>query len=174
MDEVARSIRVSSTSHPLVAGLRMAALTIAGVIAAEGSFMATAGGAYRDGSPRKRFRFELTMAARDRAIVEATRGLLGYGCIGASAPRQRGWQPTVTLAIGSRRAHRASTIPVVDALLPACAKRDQFERWWRALDTYEASLPPRRERSICSTAGCSEPVRGRGLCRRHYYRATGY
>ena len=28
--------------------------------------------------------------------------------------------------------------------------------------------------STCSVEGCDRPVRGRGLCRRHYYRATGY
>ena len=56
------------------------------------------------------------------------------------------------------------------------AKRDQFDRWREEFDTYERAHPTQwgRGPSTCSEPGCHKPVRGRGLCRSHYYRATGY
>ena len=60
-------------------------------------------------------------------------------------------------------------------LLP-CAKKRQFEQWRADLDSYEALHPTRwgRGPSPCSEPGCERPVRGRGLCRAHYCRATGH
>jgi hypothetical protein len=44
------------------------------------------------------------------------------------------------------------------------------------LYSYDALRPSRHGKapSSCSVDGCGRPVRGRGLCRSHYYRATGY
>ena len=40
---------------------------------------------------------------------------------------------------------------------------------------YEARFPSNwgTGPSPCAIAGCDKPVRGRGLCRAHYYAATG-
>jgi hypothetical protein len=69
-----------------------------------------------------------------------------------------------------------ATILFVDAHLLPCAKRRQFDQWRRDLDEYERRHPNRfgTGPSPCSVAGCDKPVRGRGLCRSHYDRATGY
>jgi hypothetical protein len=117
------------------------------------------------------------MATRDRPLLEAARAVLGYGSI-SDAPRRRPeWQPITTFNIASRKAHRAATIPFAERYLRPCAKRDQFELWRDALISYEAetaSHRPKRGRSICRIPGCDKPVRGRMLCRSHYYRETGY
>jgi hypothetical protein len=61
----------------------------------------------------------------------------------------------------------------MEEFLVAGHKRAQFLDWRRRLDRYAAEHPPRM-RSICSVDGCQRFVRGRGLCRSHYYQATGY
>ena len=95
-----------------------------------------------------------------------------------SPPHQsrNGHLPSATFSIRSHKAHRERTIPFMDRYLLPCAKRRQYERWKRALAAYEELHPTRwgQGPSICSVEGCRDPVRGRGLCRRHYYRATGY
>jgi hypothetical protein len=72
--------------------------------------------------------------------------------------------------------HKARTIPFAEACILPSAKRDQFVDWRDALCRYEIERPTQYGRgpSICSEPACREVVRGRGLCRRHYYRATGY
>src|SRR3954453_22735468 len=72
MEEVARSIRVSSTE----------AFFLAGVVAGEGCFTVTVARPPRvDGSTRLRFVFSLAMATRDRPLLESLRDALGYGSI---------------------------------------------------------------------------------------------
>ncbi|MCZ7526974.1 MAG: hypothetical protein M5U14_11670 [Acidimicrobiia bacterium] len=147
------------------------------MIAGEGSYHTVATSSrFRDGSPRRRFVFQLAMAERDRPLLEALRGVLGFGSIHVQRPRRPHHQPVAVLTIASRRAHHAATIPFSERFLLPCAKRRQFERWRDALLAYERDLVARglRGRSRCSAPGCDRPVRGRGLCRRHYYRATGY
>lgn len=129
-----------------------------------------------DGSVRLRFIFKVTMASRDRALLEDLRNFLGFGCINDAPARKPQWQPTSTFTIGSIRGHRMATIPFAERYLLPSAKRRQFERWRAAMDTYEITKPTRwgNGRSTCSEPGCDRPVRGRGLCRSHYYRVTGY
>lgn len=166
MEGVARSNRVSSTE----------ALFLAGVVAGEGCFTITVAKPPRvDGSTRLRFAFLLTMAMRDRRLLESLRYALGYGSINDAPPAKPGWQPTSTLTVASRKAHLAATIPFMDAfLLAPTHKRVQYEQWKGALLAYETERPRKTGRSTCSEPGCAGLVRGRGLCRSHYYRATGW
>jgi hypothetical protein len=116
------------------------------------------------------------MAQRDRPLLEALREFLGYGSLYDRSPPNGRWQPTVTFTVNSITAHRFATIPFADQFLLPSAKRTQFELWRRALDSYEKAHPNRygKGRSSCSEPGCDRPVRGRGLCRTHYYGVTGY
>ncbi len=113
------------------------------------------------------------MAQRDRAILEALRTFLGVGSIGDSEPRVPHWQPISRYTAASLKAHRAATIPFAERFLLPSAKRRQFEEWRDELLAYDRKRP-KRVRSICAIEGCEDFVRGQGLCRRHYYRVTGY
>jgi hypothetical protein len=133
----------------------------------------TTGAPLADGSPRARWVFQIAVATRDRHLLDALRTYLGAGSIYDQPRRKRHWQPTSTLCVASRKAHRERVIPFADQFLLPGAKRRQFETWRESLHRYEHLHPPRR-RSVCSMEGCDGLVRGRGLCRSHYYRATGY
>lgn len=121
-------------------------------------------------------RLGVEVAARDRPLLVSLQQLLGFGSISDRAPRRPGWQPTSCFRINSIRAHHAATIPFAEQYLLPSAKREQFLRWRDALLAYELERPTRwgNGRSVCSEVNCDKPVRGRGLCRSHYYRATGY
>lgn len=163
---VARSSRVSSTHSPFFLG---------GLVAGEGTFVVTLGNTRVDGDRALRFVFQLTMASRDRALLKALREHLGFGSINDRAPRKSHWQPSSTLTVASRKAHLAATVPFMDAyLLAPTHKRVQYEQWKGALLAYEEERPRKLGRSTCSEPGCAGLVRGRGLCRSHYYRATGW
>jgi len=116
------------------------------------------------------------MASRDEPLLAALRMCLGFGSIHRQPPRRQHWQPTSRLAVNSLRAHEAATIPFCERYLPATAKRSQFEAWRDALRAHDAAHPHRfgKGPSLCAEPDCGQPVRGRGLCRKHYYRATGY
>jgi hypothetical protein len=131
---------------------------------------------YADGSQRRRFRFQMSMARRDRNLLEALRMFLGFGSIHERPTARGNWQPVSVFTVNSRRAHHAATIPFAEQFLLPCAKRRQFEHWRDELGAYELEYPSRYGKgpSPCSVQGCSQPVRGRMLCRSHYYRATGY
>jgi hypothetical protein len=145
-------------------------------VAGEGCFTVTRALPPRiDGSPRLRFVFSLTIATRDRALLVELHELLGFGSISDRPQRRAEWEPLSTLTISSRTAHIASTVPFMDAyLLPPTRKRVQYEQWRAALFDYERERPRRVGHGVCSIDACGKPVRGRGLCRSHYYRATGY
>jgi hypothetical protein len=115
----------------------------------------------------------VSVATRDRHLLEALRAFLGIGSIYDHGPRRPEWQPMSTFTVASMRAHNERVIPFADRFLFPSAKRRQFETWRARLADYERAHPP-RTRSVCSVEGCNEFVRGRGLCRSHYYRATGY
>jgi hypothetical protein len=145
-------------------------------VAGEGSFTTGRQGTYADGSERIRFVFQVSMASRDRLLLEALREFLGFGSITDRPTPQNGWEPMSSFSIGSRRRHHDATIPFATRFLLPSHKRDQFMVWHEAFLANEAAHPSRYGKgpSECSEPGCSLPVRGRGLCRRHYYRATGW
>jgi hypothetical protein len=177
MDEVAGSTPVSSTSV-IEQIYVMSASALAGFVAGEGWF-ATSRRRERfthDGSERLRFLFGVSVAARDRRLLEALRQLLGAGAIAEKPPRQPNHLPVCEFSIRSNSIHRAVTIPFMERFLLPCQKREQFDHWRDRLYAYEADRPSQYGRgpSPCSVAGCENPVRGRGLCRAHYHRATGY
>lgn len=147
---------------------------LGGLVAGEGTFcIARTKDRFLDGRQKCRFVFQVHMASRDRALLEELRDALGFGSI-HDRPARGSWLPSCVLTIGSRKAHRAATIPFMERFLLPSAKRRQFEAWRDELLAYEAEHPRRIGRSTCSVEGCPDPVRGRGLCRKHYYRATGY
>lgn len=174
--EVARSNRVSSTDF--FPNLTLIGYTLGGLVAGEGSFyIARKKEPFAaTGAPRLRFVFLITMAVRDRPLLEALRNFLGYGSIHLTPPKQSHHQTCATLTIASIKAHRASTIPFADRFLLQSAKRQQFETWRHAMDEYERNHPIRYGKgpSQCSMPACEKPIRGRGLCRTHYYKVTGY
>jgi len=149
---------------------------LGGFIAGEGCFMSCVQGTFfADGSPRQKFVFAVEVADRDRLMLVRLHAALGSGSI-ALKPSRQGHLPTAAFSIRSHKAHGEKTIPFMDRYLLPSAKRGQYELWKRRLAAYEAAHPTRwgRGPSACSVEGCDRPVRGRGLCRRHYYRATGY
>jgi hypothetical protein len=125
---------------------------------------------------RRRFAFAVTMARRDRPLLQSLQELFGVGSLVDRVPQNPRWLPTATFSVSSRLAHRGVTIPFFDQHLLPCAKRRQFDAWRSEFEEYEQRHPTRigLGPSVCSEPGCELPVRGRGLCRRHYYRATGY
>jgi hypothetical protein len=176
MVEVARSIRVSSTSG----SDDSVGFMLAGLVAGEGCFYVSRSGQrfVADGSERLRFGFAVTMAQRDRALLELLRSFLAVGSLRNSAPPRPHWQPTRTFSITSCADHRSATIPFAECYLLPSAKREQFEAWKAAMTDYEVARRTKTRwgqgPSPCAVDGCDRPVRGRGLCRSHYYRATGW
>lgn len=172
MEGVARSSRVGSTSS------EFSALALGGFVAGEGWFtVARASTRTRvDGSVRLRFTFGVTVASRDREILDAIHHSLGFGSVRHIPARRPGHLDESCLVVSSRRAHFAATIPFMERYLLPCAKRRQFEAWRDALIEHDRAHPSRYGKgpSPCSSPDCTQPVRGRGLCRSHYYRATGY
>jgi hypothetical protein len=172
--KVASSILVSSTEESCLARTERG-FFLGGLVAGEGSFVVTRGARRTDGSRALRFVFQLSMASRDRHLLEDLRALLAFGSITNYARRKPNWEPMSTLTVNSRKAHVAATIPFMDAfLLAPTRKRVQYEQWKGALLAYELERPRKTGRSTCSEPGCEGLVRGRGLCRSHYYRATGW
>jgi hypothetical protein len=120
--------------------------------------------------------FDVVVAQRDRGMLEQLRELLGFGSIADRVARHERHLPQSAFRIGSMHAHKAATIPFCDEYLLPSAKHDQYALWRGALLSWDELRPTRYGRgpSPCSAPGCEKPVRGRGLCRSHYYRATGY
>jgi len=117
------------------------------------------------------------MATRDRPLLEDLGALLQRGSIRDLRPQRAGWEPCSAFVVASLKAHHAATIPFCDRYLPRfTAKWRQFDAWRDALLQHERDRPTRYGKgpSPCSIPDCDAPVRGRGLCRRHYHRATGY
>jgi hypothetical protein len=117
----------------------------------------------------------VSVATRDRHMLEALRQFLGCGDIRHESARRNEWAPMSSFEIASSAHHRQRTIPFAETYLLPCQKRDQFFAWRDLLYEYESTRPSQygRGRSECSVPGCTGPVRGRMLRRRHYYRATG-
>lgn len=176
MEEVESSILSSSTTAS-GGESPVSDWTLAGFVAGEGFFTVTRRlPAYSDGDPRLRFVFGLQIARRDLSLLEALKLALGCGSIAHRPPRKTGWQPTSVFTVSGLRSHRERVIPFMDRHLVASRKRRQFELWVAAMDAYEVDHPSRwgKGPTLCRIEGCERPVRGRGLCRSHYYRETGH
>jgi len=146
-------------------------------VAGEGSFIVhSRREKFRDGSPRLRFIFQVAMASRDRQLLVGLRDFLGCGSIRRHQPRTARHSEMTIYAVTSLEEHLSTTIPFLERFLLASRKRAQYEEWRDRLLAYDRDRPSKtpRVRSRCSVAGCTGPVRGRMLCRSHYYRATGY
>jgi len=147
-------------------------------VAGEGWFSAKrrTGRFVRDGSTRLSFVFGVTVAQRDRPLLGALTAFLGAGSIRDKPARRSHHQPLSEFTIASMREHRTATIPFAERYLLPCHKREQFEAWREAIAEYERTRPSQygRGRSTCTIPACEKPVRGRLLCRSHYYRVTGY
>jgi hypothetical protein len=180
MEEVEGSIPSSSTSvlvEALALSYRRTAHVLGGVIAGEGYFTTVRRHPpFKNGEPRQRFVFGMTMASRDEHLLRTLRELLGFGSIHRRAPAKEHGEESSTLMVNSLKAHQAAVIPFCERYLPPTAKRTQFETWRAALTAYDRCHPHRHGKgpSTCSVDDCPMPVRGRGLCRKHYYLATGY
>jgi hypothetical protein len=131
---------------------------------------------YEDGSARVKFIFCVQVASHDRHLLTALQMFLGRGNVRDVPPMKEGWHPTSTFEVRSVRGHRYATVPFAERFLLPCGKRDQYLRWKADLDEYLERHPARwgEGPSTCSVEGCGLPVRGRGVCRRHYYQLTGY
>jgi hypothetical protein len=172
MDEVRGSIPLSSTRFGPAGRAR--GYLLGGFVAGEGSFFVTQRARPRaDGTRLPRFVFEVSVATRDRALLDDLQGFLGAGSVLDRRPRDERWQPISSFVIAGLETHLRVTLPFGELFLLPGAKRTQFESWSERLLAYAATRRP-RQRSVCSVAGCSAFVRGRGLCRSHYHRATGY
>lgn len=168
------SVRESSTQdHPSVD--ERVGFWLAGFVAGEGCFTIVVMG---EPGPkqRRRFVFSVGVASRDAAVLEQLRAFLGRGSIHHRGQRRPTWQPESTFAINSLLSHERATIPFMDRYLLPSHKRVQYDAWKTALRAYATERNVRwgRGRSICSVEGCDLVVRGRGVCRHHYYRLTGW
>ena len=175
MEEAARSIRVSSTPS----FDRDTGFMLGGLVAGEGCYTRSLrrDPFVRDGSPRYRFMFAVTMAERDRQIIELLKNVLACGSIYVGSPSKPHHQPTVSLQVTKEADLLGAVVPFSETfLLPVSAKRRQFDKWHESLLTYLRDRPSQYGRgpSRCSVEGCERPVRGRGLCRSHYHQLTGY
>lgn len=149
---------------------------LGGLVAGEGSFYTARRRPFADGTPRLRFVFAVAMASRDRPLLVRLQRFLGTGTLSELPPRHDRWLGSTELRIVSIKGHYAATMPFADKFLIAGQKRDQYLAWKDDLITYERAVASlqRKGRSTCSRDGCELPVRGRGVCRRHYYELTGY
>src|SRR5690606_38573773 len=148
-----------------------------GLVAGEGSFTVSPyGNPHDNGDPRLRFVFSVKMAARDRPLLEALARFLGVGSVNDSVPTNPRWLPTSQYIVPGARHIRDRVVPFGEPFLLPSAKRTQFDAWVALMRDYDEAHPSRYGKgpSTCSQPGCGKPVRGRGLCRSHYYRATGY
>ena len=168
----------SGQVHPYANKSDTLGYTLGGLVAGEGSFLVLKRGVTFRGTTveRLKFSFQLSLVTLDRPLLQTLRAFLGAGSIYDAPARNERWQPVSTLNITSERAHLDRTIPFAERYLLASAKRHQFESWRDRLFEYRATRPTQwgRGRSTCSIDACDKPVRGRGLCRSHYYQVTGY
>lgn len=135
------------------------AATIAGFVAAEGTFTGTIGG--------RRFTFAVGLGAADAGMCETLHTFFGVGNVTVSPRRKEHYDDEVTFAVRSIRDLAEVIVPFMDEHLPASYKRTQYEAWRsRLFDYWEHRAKRVRP---CSVDGCDTPRRAHGLCRHHLY-----
>jgi hypothetical protein len=132
---------------------------LGGFVAAEGTLAHTG----------RRFALRVSLGARDLASCELFRTWLGVGTITVAPRRAEHFDDEVTYAVQAIRELVEVVVPFLDEHLPPSYKREQYLAWRADLMAYWADRA--RRRRSCTVAGCDEPRRARGLCRRHYYAA---
>ena len=162
--EVVGSSPTSSTSPGLA---HFNAAFLGGFVAGEGWFS--------ERIPGRRLVFGISVADRDLAILDALRAALGAGSLTRERkPRDPKWQPQATVRVSGRRQNVERVVPFMECWLPRHSRKYQQFAVWRDALLADVAARPFRVAGTCSVDGCEAPIRGRGLCRRHYYRATGY
>ncbi|MBN2623094.1 MAG: hypothetical protein JXA83_06995 [Acidimicrobiales bacterium] len=134
---------------------------LGGFVAAEGTLVHTG----------RRFAFRVSLAACDLASCELLRTWLGVGTITHAPRRAEHYDDEVTYAVQAIPDLVEVVVPFLDEHLPPSYKREQYVAWRADLMAYWDDRA--RRRRPCTVAGCDEPRRARGLCRRHYYAAYG-
>ncbi len=143
----------------------MSPAQICGFIAAEGHFSQSG----------TKFKLVIGLAAEDEKSVDAIARSLAVGTRHRYPARRFGTQEQVTWQVQALPELVQVIVPLCDAYLLPCHKRDQYTVWRSALFAHLES----RHRTwfhgprICSVESCDELVRAKGLCRRHYHIATG-
>jgi hypothetical protein len=135
---------------------------VAGIVAAEGTFVATA---------ERRFRFAVSLGATDRVMCDLLLTYFSVGRISTSGRRRDHYDDEVTFYVQRLKDLVEVVVPFMDEHLPPSHKREQY-LVWRAqlLDYWEHRA---RRRRPCTVAGCAQPQRAKGVCRRHYYERFG-
>lgn len=134
-----------------------------GFIAAEGCFS-------RTGEP-PRFAFVVGLGARDAGQCERLLAFLGVGFISTSSRRKAHYDDEVAFQVRKLVDLVHVVVPFMDEHLPPSFKRQQYEQWRGDLLAHWHTSARRVRR--CTVAGCQEPRRAHGLCRRHLYRLRG-
>jgi hypothetical protein len=145
---------------PSPQGAERFAAFIAGFTVAEGTFVA---------SGARRFAFAIAVAADDDLLCEQIRDFLGVGRVYRSRRRQAHYHDETAYRVQSLKHLVEFIVPFMDEHLPRSYKREQYIEWRTRLMDYWANRARRRHE--CAEDGCAMPVRAKGLCRRHYYRA---
>ena len=134
---------------------------LGGFVAAEGTLVHTG----------RRFAFRVSLGACDLPSCELFRTWLGVGTITVAPRRAEHYDDEATYAVQAVPELVEVVVPFLDEHLPPSYKREQYLVWRSELMTYWDERA--RRRRPCTVAGCDEPRRARGLCRRHYYAAHG-
>lgn len=132
---------------------------LGGFVAAEGCFTSTriAG--------RTRFRFAVSLGARDRCMCEMFHDFLGVGTVYTSPRRRPHYDDEVTFAVQAIRDLAEVVVPFMDAHLMPSHKREQYLSWRSQL---LARLEERKAPPPCEVDGCGKRRRARGVCRLHH------
>lgn len=115
----------------------------------------------------RRFALVVHLAIDDRASCESLqRAFGGAGTIRELPSRGPGQRPTVVFRINRLDDLATRVVPLLDAWLPPCHRRSQFEPW---RDAILRQVEVRRRSRECTIDGCVGEHRARGLCRHHYF-----
>ena len=143
----------------------MLAAWISGFIAAEGCFTATQTPSHR------RYGFQVGLGAADRQVCELFLGFFGVGRLVSYRRRQPHYDDEVAFVVSRMPDLIEVVVPFVDAHLPECHKRMQYQAWRADLFAYWNGQA--RRRRPCRIDGCSSLAVAYGLCRPHLWREEG-